>query len=384
MTVKKVMESQIGYEFDENLLSQLDGKRIFLTDLKISNMESVTGVPFQSNLKLQPRRERGQFVSHADFVKELFELVISRAPDGSIYRPPFYKDSTGARFEAYATNNWPVHMYVTVPTLKSPGKISYAIYYRKSKEEVKNSVYEEISRIYPAAQKQANILRITLNGGKGYKDYPTSDELEEIATGFWEFVEKVSDVNLEAVELGPNENITSKVNVPRYYLGVATIICAASRFGLKHMLPRGGGESARKTFDMVDEIIEIGATKNALKLFDSKNGWRVKGIWREHAVPCKYIIDKAIQMIECNSMADPNARNERQLIIDIARMLKRNLTLVYCTNEEAKKIDKKYRTSMPEGWDSLNGSVLARFYEVGIPVYNFDGKKYEDDICSWK
>jgi hypothetical protein len=45
---------------------------------------------------------------------------------------------------------------------------------------------------------------------------------------------------------------------------------------------------------MFDEIIAIGATEAAMNLYRSNGDWKNIEIYREHAVPCKFIVDQAI------------------------------------------------------------------------------------------
>jgi hypothetical protein len=69
------------------------------------------------------------------------------------------------------------------------------------------------------------------------------------------------------------------------------------------------------------------------------------------------------------------ADGDKQLILDVASMIRNNLTLVYCTKQEADLIDTKYESTMPPGFDPITGGdVLARFQEFGIKVYNFEGQ----------
>ena len=136
------------------------------------------------------------------------------------------------------------------------------------------------------------------------------------------------------------------------------------------MLPRGGGDGIR-TFDAFDQVIAIGATEEAMKLYSSNSDWKSEGIYREHAVPCKVIVDQAIK--DYQEIGFSNNLNKK--IIHVALMIRRNLVLIYCTTAEAQKLDAKYRSTMPKGWNPRSGDVLGRFHACKIIVYAFDGRQ---------
>lgn len=95
-----------------------------------------------------------------------------------------------------------------------------------------------------------------------------------------------------------------------------------------------------------DHLITIG---------ESVNG---KG-HREHIVPCVYIRNLANQMFTDNLSVD-----------DVSSMLERLLKIAHITKEEAKHLDHhcKLKTNMPEGWESMTGSVTARLTVAGIQL----------------
>lgn len=178
-----------------------------------------------------------------------------------------------------------------------------------------------------------------------------------------------------------NRNITQS----NYYIGVATMIYVAVRFGLKNIVPRGGKDgSSQGTFDLNDHGITVGISAAAKKMVDEN-----QKPYREHAVPCDFIIKKAIQMIKeetpkslepgsgSGKIMDPHQLINVDLIGRVAKMIKRDLVIVLITQEERKKIDFDLGllSAMPEGdaWDPLTGDVLSRLKAGGIRIYSLDG-----------
>lgn len=170
-----------------------------------------------------------------------------------------------------------------------------------------------------------------------------------------------------------NRNVTQT----NYYIGVATMIYVAVRFGLKNIIPRGGKDgTSTGTFDLNDKGITVGISAAGRELVDAG-----KRPYREHAVPCDFIIKKAIEMIKSsrsnnnNSVTDPTKLIDTSLIGEVAKMIKRNLVIVLISPEERKEVDKDYQTTMPEGdsWDPQTGDVLSRLKSKGIRIYSLDG-----------
>jgi hypothetical protein len=168
-----------------------------------------------------------------------------------------------------------------------------------------------------------------------------------------------------------NRNVTQT----NYYIGVATMIYVATRFGLKNIIPRGGKDgTSTGTFDLNDSGITVGISPAGQELVDAG-----KRPYREHAVPSDFIIKKAIEMIKAsksdNNTTDPSKLVNTDLIGKVAKMIKRNLVIVLISPEEAKEIDQDYQTTMPEGdsWDPETGDVLSRLKSKGIRIYSLDG-----------
>ena len=83
--------------------------------------------------------------------------------------------------------------------------------------------------------------------------------------------------------------------------------------------------------------------------------------YREHIVPCDYIIEEAIRMYE-----------EGSSIEEVAVMINQNLFIVLISKEEAVKLDYELglKTTMPEGW-KFGDSVFARLDAADIQYKSY-------------
>jgi hypothetical protein len=340
--------------------------------LSKNNAKSIDGVDYKPGFKGYILR--GKDLNHSDFVHQLFELAIERMPDEIRFKGTYFRDATGPRLEAISENNWVISLCVS-----KSGRVIYSLYYRNLNPTKKEIIYNDISHMYPDAviERKANSLDLLI-----YENYRVLNfddiNLVSCVDEFWNFVNNISKIksvlkfkNNDGVVISTGRLIKGKNSVIRYYFTVAVSIYLATRFAQRHMLPRGGGDGVR-TFDVFDEIIAIGATEAAMNLYRSNGDWKNIGIYREHAVPCKFIVDQAI----INYQKKRFSRNLHNQIYEVALMIRRNLTLVYCTTDEAQKLDSKYRLIMPDGWNTKCGDVLERFHECNIPVYDFDGYQF--------
>ena len=107
----------------------------------------------------------------------------------------------------------------------------------------------------------------------------------------------------------------------------------------------------RKFFDAHDDvaIISESSAYTAAKAANPDYSGR-----REHIVPCTMIKTEAVRMV----------RNGAP-IGEIAQMLKTNLAIVMISNEEQKRLDAVYQTTMPQGWE-FGGNIFARLDIMGI------------------
>jgi hypothetical protein len=107
--------------------------------------------------------------------------------------------------------------------------------------------------------------------------------------------------------------------------------------------------------------------------WDKKNN---DGIWREHPVPCDLIIKKAVDMIKERRTGKVI---DEEVIADVAKMIQRNLMIVWITKSEADRLDNQLglKTTMPQGdgWDPFKDDPLSRLKAGGIRVYSADAGK---------
>lgn len=337
------------------------------------NEKSIQGINYKPSL-INRNILRGKNLNHSNFVHQLFDIAKERMPDEIRFKGKYLRDATGPRLEAISGNNLVISLRVS-----KLGRVFYSIYIRNLKPHDKDIIYKNILSIYPGAKIKSNKNSLDLIV---YDNYHSLDfekfDLFNCVDNFWNFVNNTTRINF--ISMSKNNNsvaissaslIKGKNSVIRYYIAVSVSIYLATRFAQTHMLPRGGGDGGR-TFDIFDEIIAIGATEAAMNLYRLNDDWKNIGIYREHAVPCKFIVDQAI----INYRKKTSLQYLHKQVIDVALMIRRNLTLVYCTTDEAQKLDSKYRLAMPDGWNSKCGDVLERFHECNIPVYDFDGYQF--------
>lgn len=369
------------HEINDNLkrdLRDLNGPRQPPVPAERSkSWDNVQGVDWRPHSKtnIKQRTNNRTFADWGDFVEQLFINIENELPDN--LATAVHLDDTVPYLKVRAKNKWLATCQVRNKT------VMFAIYTRDMfPTDNKAFIYGENN---PVAD-MANLLNKTFTNVKFNKNdilITPQNHHNDISTITKQFVEFVDFVGSSKIPYpkgisGTRELSTkSKVNRSntdiRYYLGAASLIFVSTRFGMGSLLPRGGGESGSATFDIRDSIIAIGATEEAMKIYRETGKWD----YREHAVPCKVIVDAGIKMTQ---EARPKnggimADGDKQLIMDIAKMIRNNLTLVYCTKEEASRIDSTYQQTMPPGFDPISGGdVLARFNEFGIKVYGFDGK----------
>jgi hypothetical protein len=233
-----------------------------------------------------------------------------------------------------------------------------------------------------------------LNGlhDAGYKTYiPPGDQRISITVDnsntrailekFWEVVKSVEDMGEDFKTTKTLSKVASKLQKKqapfRYYLGAASLIYVAVKFNLPNVLPRGGGEKSTSTFDINDNLLAQGYSQAAAELMKAGRGtWDKKnndGIWREHPVPCDLIIKKAVDMIKERRTGKVI---DEEVIGEVAKMIQRNLMIVWITKDEADLLDNQLglKTTMPQGdgWDPFNDDPLSRLKAGGIRVYSAD------------
>lgn len=202
---------------------------------------------------------------------------------------------------------------------------------------------------------------------------------QEILKGFLEVVSSVEDMGEDFKTTKTLSKVASRLQKKqapfRYYLGAASLIYVAVKFNLPNVLPRGGGEKSTSTFDINDNLLAQGYSKDAAELMKAGRGsWDKKnndGIWREHPVPCDLIIKKAVDMIKERRTGKVI---DEEVIAEVAKMIQRNLMIVWITKSEADKLDNQLglKTTMPQGdgWDPFTDDPLSRLEAGGIRVYS--------------
>ena len=107
----------------------------------------------------------------------------------------------------------------------------------------------------------------------------------------------------------------------------------------------------RKFFDAHDDfaIISESSAYTTAKAANPNYSGR-----REHIVPCTMIKTEAVRMVRKGAT-----------IGEIAQMLKTNLAIVMISDEEQKRLDAVYQTTMPQGWE-FGDSIFARLDVMGI------------------
>jgi hypothetical protein len=141
---------------------------------------------------------------------------------------------------------------------------------------------------------------------------------------------------------GLNRRTKTKTDDAEYFQKTAQVIELAVKLEHWDILERGG-----LGFDAHDGLITIG--KSAAVLADP-----TAPTWREHLVPCVMLKDRAVEMFQ-----------EGATVPQVAQMLKANLAILIITQDEAKLVDSKYQTTMPEGWN-WGDSVFARLDKMGV------------------
>ena len=127
-----------------------------------------------------------------------------------------------------------------------------------------------------------------------------------------------------------------------YYMDVVTKI----KLGMAHKDAGSYFDRGFLGYDKVDSFITVG--KSVVR---SAN-------YREHVVPCDYLTNAAVEMIEAG------AKNT-----EVAAMLKANLMIVIIDEQERRRLDFELglQTTMPEGW-KIGDDPLERLYAAGIEL----------------
>jgi hypothetical protein len=239
----------------------------------------------------------------------------------------------------------------------------------KDLNEKKEELYSTLRKLYnlPDYAFSKNGASYFMDSGKPSLSLGQGSADERLKNFFkvLPYIEEMGNVAYRA-RGGSSKELVSRVSTPaRYYLGAASLIFIATRFGLPHLMPRTDGDGG--TFDIKNEFITVGITDKGY--IDYENG---KNPYYEHAVPVNVIKKSAIQMIKNNNSGK---LLDEELIMKIATMIKRNLLIIRTGHEESAAMDKIHQQTMPDGWDPLLSDPLQRFTDLGIQVHPISGGK---------
>ncbi len=214
---------------------------------------------------------------------------------------------------------------------------------------------------------ERNGFKPEVTGKKQLKIHPSITDLD----GQIQEILKIADV---IEELGPDLKqykgsgrgagsvLKGKMAPWNYYKHMAKMIHSSVENNISWGFSRGGENGA---YDRYDSHIVIGITEEGYKQAISG-----KNPYREHVVPSDYINimarDYCLEHIE--------DEDQDAVILEVARIIHRNLAIVWCSTAEAKILDKDkgFQTTMPPGWKD-GDSILARFThgEPSIKVYKY-------------
>lgn len=179
-----------------------------------------------------------------------------------------------------------------------------------------------------------------------------------------------------------SRKLNTELNDISYFMGTAGLIFVATRFmsadlpQANKLLPTStkGGEG---TFDIAPGLITLGITKTAYDVQHRKI--KSQPLTNVFAVPPDIIVESAQKMLKKGDTDKVKITSTmKDDIIKTAAMIRQNLVLVICTQNEKSKIEAI--SQMPSTWTPTNGKVLARFQELGIQVYSTkDGTQLAED-----
>jgi len=218
--------------------------------------------------------------------------------------------------------SWGIEAYVSGVKLEwnARDKKQVVIGYGNSDKDIENLINLFKTRFYIG------------NNKKSVRIYGTVSNFKEAVT-------ILSDLPFEIEKSASIKRGDIKLNKENFYLKTAKLI----RWSVENEYPVLGRDSLH--FDGLDEFITIGESINGRE-------------YREHVVPCDYLIREGIEMIRAGKSDT-----------EIALMLKQNLIIVLITNEEAAKLDGELglKITMPDGW-KLGDDPLERLYAAGIKL----------------
>jgi len=79
----------------------------------------------------------------------------------------------------------------------------------------------------------------------------------------------------------------------------------------------------------------------------------------EHVVPCRTLIVELRRLVACNERSAD----------EIASMLMKHWKVALITKDQAREIDRHYKSEMPEGWTFETGDTMARLSGIELLPY---------------
>lgn len=165
-------------------------------------------------------------------------------------------------------------------------------------------------------------------------------------------IEIMSELPFEIQKSLPPFKLKVRLKERDYFMNTAKLI----KFAVENSypIPLNRGDLG---LDVVDDIIRIGYSQAAAESIINE---AQVSIVREHIVPCKMVIEEAVEMVR-----------KKEPIPKIAGMIKSNLAIVQITEDEAKVINSEYGylITMPEDW-KFGDDIFARLNAAKILLYN--------------
>jgi hypothetical protein len=166
---------------------------------------------------------------------------------------------------------------------------------------------------------------------------------ENIMEGFITLYDIISDIE-NIVQQRTYARLGIKFNAADAYIFIAETLQNAIKRGQPWAVSRGYGG-----FDALDKVCVVGYSVQGR--LQEKSG---RNAYREHIVPCDFMMREAIRMFEMGATVE-----------EVASMFEKNNKILLISDDEATKVDSKHKTTMPDGW-KIGDDILARIHYAGI------------------
>jgi hypothetical protein len=302
-----------------------------------------------------------------DFLKKFQQQAILRGyipfSNRKLWQEPYIKTKNG----------------VFLKLVVGKSKIS-RFYFNIANENSKSKIKEELSiKGFNLPERSEGTSEISIEVPQNHQSYTKA------LAKFWEVAIIIEEMGSDFVV--HNTRRKTKKNIMSLYLQIANILYTVYKVGNNAALSRAFGLA-----DDDDRLMAVGYTENAKKLAERIKQNReadvfdpnIKRPYREHAVPVSVLVNIALQIYDDRDYSKYKALyKDKKLtsedirwlkIFDVASIFQRNLVIVYTDKEKDTDIlDRKYKQTMPTGWNPYTGDVLARFTAYDIPVYSLSG-----------